>query len=259
MPEKSLKTPKILNIKISVTRPSEVLNFVKSSLRGRHKFFITTPNPEIIVEAQTNEKLREALGLADLSLPDGIGITIVSKFLSISGVKRIPGREMMFELLKLTNKNKYNKVFLLGSTPKCVSTSVHKIKKYYPNIKIYGDSGPRLDKNANPVSKVDIKLQSDVLDKINKIRPNLLFVAFGAPKQELWVQKHFKNLKVGGVMVVGGSLDYFAGLAKLPPKWLANLGLEWLWRLINEPKRVKRILNAVIIFPYLVLKEKCGF
>ena len=89
--------------------------------------------------------------------------------------------------------------------------------------------------------------------EINNFKPDLLFVAFGAPKQELWISKWQKKLNVRGMMAVGGSLDYYSGVVKEVPSSIKNLGLEWLWRLINEPKRLVRIFNAVVIFPLTLL------
>ena len=95
-----------------------------------------------------------------------------------------------------------------------------------------------------------------MIQKINEIKPDLLFVGFGMPKQEKWIDKNVEKLDVKGIMAVGGTFDYVFGKARLPPEWLEKLGLEWLWRLLHEPKRAPRILNAVIIFPLKILSSK---
>jgi N-acetylglucosaminyldiphosphoundecaprenol N-acetyl-beta-D-mannosaminyltransferase len=103
---------------------------------------------------------------------------------------------------------------------------------------------------------MDRKLESDVVDRTNSFAPHLLFVAFGNPKQEIWIHKNLSKLNIGSAMAVGGTLCYIAGLVALPPKWMESLGLEWLWRLIHEPKRIKRIWNAVVVFPIKVFQSK---
>ncbi len=111
-------------------------------------------------------------------------------------------------------------------------------------------AGPRLNAAGEVVSG------DDCLKKINAARPDLLFVGFGMPKQEKWIYKNVKKLDAKGIMTVGGTFDYVFGKARLPPQWLEKPGLEWLWRLLHEPKRGSRILNAVIIFPLKVLCSK---
>ena len=91
---------------------------------------------------------------------------------------------------------------------------------------------------------------------INKFMPHLLFVAFNNPKQEIWIRRNLPKLKVKGAMAVGGTFRYNAGLSELPPNWMESLGLEWAWRLITEPYRLKRIVNAVVVFPYKVFLYK---
>jgi N-acetylglucosaminyldiphosphoundecaprenol N-acetyl-beta-D-mannosaminyltransferase len=123
-------------------------------------------------------------------------------------------------------------------------------------IKIESAGGPFLDKEARPISKDDALIEKEVVKAINKFRPHLLFVAFGAPKQEKWAYKWLDKLEVGGVMVVGGAFDFIAGRAKLPPEWMEKAGLEWLWRLLHQPRRLGRIFVATIVFPVRVFWTK---
>jgi N-acetylglucosaminyldiphosphoundecaprenol N-acetyl-beta-D-mannosaminyltransferase len=239
----------ILGVKTSSTNKGQVLEFVRNSLKTGHKFFIVTPNPEIVVEAQKNPLFLEALNSADVAVTDGIGLKLAN-----SSLNTIKGRELVLDLFQLANEQKL-KIFLLGSDKKTIDKSLALVSKIYPYVIARGHPGPILNKQAQTITEGNRQLEQEVLRQINSFKPDFLFVAFGAPKQELWVKKHFQNLKVGGAMVVGGSLDYFAGSAKVPPKIVAQLGLEWLWRLIREPKRIKRIFNAVVVFPWLLLSK----
>lgn len=250
MKQKSLKSHKILGVKVSGITRVQVLNFVRTSLKKKRKFFITTPNPEIIVAAQKDRELLAALNSADIALPDGAGLKLAAKIKT-----RITGREMLESLLLLANSKKL-KVYLLGASRQVNTAAVALIKKIYPDIKIAGSGDIYINKDGYSDKENDIEKHIVILRDIDNFRPHLLFVAFGAPKQEKWVYHNLGKLNVGGVMVVGGSLDYFTGKAKLPPNWVARTGLEWLWRVIFEPRRIKRIFNAVVVFPWLLLKDK---
>ncbi len=245
---------KILGINISSTQVSKVLKFIDSSLKKKHKFFIATPNPEILVEASKNKSLQKALNSADVLLPDGVGLMLVSKFLGFK-LNRITGREMFEKIISFADQNNL-KIFLLGSSEKVILLCLKRLKNEYSLIKASGFEGPFLDKEGIPVTNKDLEAEEKSLRMINAFKPDILFVAFGAPKQEIWLDKNLHKLNIGGAMVVGGTFDYFSGVKPLPPRLFSKIGLEWLWRLICDPKRFKRIVNALIVFPFLVMIEK---
>ena len=244
----------ICGINVSKTTRREVVEFVAERLSKKRKFIIFTPNPEILVIASKKTEYKKVLNTADVAIPDGIGLKLADPSL-----KTIKGREVMTDLFDLADQKKL-KIFLLGSTDKVNNKSLKILSEKFKNVRAKGASGPWLHENGAPASEQDKSREIDVIKKINAFKPDMLFIAFGAPKQEIWVNKFISNpptrrasLQVGGVMVVGGSLDYFSGKAKLPPAFVANLGLEWLWRLVREPSRAGRIFNAVVVFPLLVL------
>jgi N-acetylglucosaminyldiphosphoundecaprenol N-acetyl-beta-D-mannosaminyltransferase len=213
-----------------------ILAHIKESIREKRSLFITTPNPEIIVEAQKNAQLKNALSCADISLPDGIGIVLALKMKGVS-IARIPGRKFFEELLALAHNNRW-RVFLLGASEESNRTSIERIKKEYPQITIQGST------------------RLDILEKIQAFSPHLLFVALGHPKQELLSVRVKEKLPGTTIMTIGGTLDYFSGTIPSPADIVSRLGFEWLFRLIIQPKRFKRILNAVVVFPLLVVRDK---
>ncbi len=237
----------ILGVKIDSTQRDELLKEIEFKVTKKICFYIVTPNPEIILQAQSYPDLLKALNSADFAIPDGVGLRLVERSLKI-----IKGRDMMVDLFKLAEEKKL-KVYLLGSTRKVMERALYKLKREFPKLKVKGNSGPSLDKNANPVLEVDTNLQSEIVDEVNSFKPDLLFVAFGAPKQEKWICKWRDKMNVTGIMAVGGGFDYYAGEVKGVPKLFAGFGFEWLWRLIQEPKRVRRIFNATVIFPLAVI------
>ena len=228
----------ILDVRLDSTSTSSVLNTIGNFLRSKHKFSLFTANPELLVMAAKDQNLKKIVNSADLVIPDGVGLKYAAKFLHKMDLNIIPGRKLFLKLLALARKNNW-KVFFLGG-------------EGIENV----TAGPVLDENGEPKTAEEAKIQKEVIQKINKIKPDLLFVGFGMPKQEKWIYKNVKKLDAKGIMAVGGTFDYVFGKARLPPEWLQKLGLEWLWRLLHEPKRASRILNAVIIFPLKVLCSK---
>jgi N-acetylglucosaminyldiphosphoundecaprenol N-acetyl-beta-D-mannosaminyltransferase len=243
------KIGQILGINVTSTSVNEVLTRVEDFVTYNSKFYIVTPNPELILMAQKNLILKEALNAANLPIPDGVGLKIANPDLSI-----IKGRKLFSELVKLAEKKSW-KVFLLGGLDGEAAKAAKQLKINYSKLKIETDSGPKLDNNAESLGN-NKKLETEAINRINKFAPELLFVAFGNPKQEIWIQKNLSKLNIGGAMAVGGTFRYIAGMSKLPPAWMAKAGLEWLWRLITEPARIERVFNAVIVFPLKVFFAK---
>lgn len=241
---------RIMQIGVNSTSMGEVLTGVEKFISDSYelgsrstKFYIVTPNPELILMAQGDEELKDALNSADISVPDGVGLKIANPKLVI-----IKGRELFDRIVLLAKKHDW-KVFLMGGMGKEAELAAIYIKKEFGNINIATDPGPKLNREALPITEADKSVEKAVIEKINDFAPDLLFVAFGNPKQEIWIHENLSKLNIGGAMAVGGTLRYVAGLAKLPPKWMSGVGLEWLWRLVTEPKRFIRIFNAVVVFP----------
>lgn len=248
------KIGQIMEINVNSTKLAEVLTCVEEFVSHSRKFYIVTPNPELILMAQSNKSLKDSLNAADISVPDGVGLKIANPDLKI-----IKGRELFLELIKLAVKKKW-KVFLLGGLGDEAAIAKLKIENSMENEKwkmeIKSASGPKLSNDAKPITKEDERLEKEVINQINTFNPELLFVAFGNPKQEIWIHDNISRIKIGGAMCIGGTLRYVAGLSKLPPEFVSSIGLEWLWRLFTEPKRIGRIFRAVVVFPikYLISK-----
>lgn len=244
----------LLGVELSGTSKSALLSLVRSSLKNKSKFFITTPNPEIIVKAQKDTDLMDALNASSIAIPDGVGVTLLAGLLGMK-LKRIPGRVAMHWILEYANENKLS-VFFLGSTKEVMDTVLLKINKDYPKVKANGSSDIVINNKGQSEIDRDTKQYIEIVKHINNYKPDILFVALGAPKQEKWIYSNLPKLNVGGAMTVGGSLDYYAGRMALPPGVVSRLGLEWLWRLCLEPNRFRRIANALLVFPYLVFWDQ---
>jgi N-acetylglucosaminyldiphosphoundecaprenol N-acetyl-beta-D-mannosaminyltransferase len=246
--EMSQNYANILGIKAVSTTLTHLLTGVREDIAHNRKFFIVTPNPEIVLASTKNNLLKEALNSANFSIPDGVGLSYASKFLFGKSLNIIPGRILFEKLIELANKKGW-KVFFLGGWKGEAEKAAENLRKNYKNVKIETFSGPKLGNDGIPVSERDKDLQKQAINLINKSEARLLFVAFGHPKQEIWIYRNLKYLDIGGAMVVGGTFRYIAGITPLPPKWMEAAGLEWLYRLITEPRRLGRIINASVVFP----------
>ncbi len=294
MEKRARKQVDILGVKIDSTELVEVLKYVGSRLKKftseavtKEKFYIVTPNPEQIMRASNDTVFTEILNNSDISLPDGIGLVAAHKFLSLpttnsyllkpilyfaqglgvgfsiifdrkwleADLKAIQGRRIFIDLIQLANQNGW-KVFLLGDRQKSAQKALAVLSENYKRVHLVGIAGPNLDDDANPKSRQDKEIEEKVVKKIQEEKPHLLFIGFGAPKQEKWLYRWYNKLEIGGAMVVGVTFDYISGKAKLPPNWIATLGLEWLWRILTGSQKWERVKVAVIDFPLKVFWEK---
>lgn len=209
---------------------------------GNEMMSIFTPNPEQLVLAHENKSFYSCLRSADILLPDGSGLVwAMEKNSQVASVtmplKRISGREVFHDLLVYSAK-KNLKVFLLGGREGSSEVVIKQFRQSHTSIDWQYDDGPRQDVHR-------------VLEKISHHKPDIVFVAYGAPHQEQWVNEHTEFLQEVGVriaMVVGGAIDYESGRAHQVPSLVTRLHLEWLFRLVSEPWRWRRQLTASRFF-----------
>ncbi|MCF6276472.1 MAG: WecB/TagA/CpsF family glycosyltransferase [Candidatus Magasanikbacteria bacterium] len=222
-------------------------------LDGNSQYKIYTPNPEMLVKAHGDKGFREILNKADLNICDGKGISICS----FGAMQSIPGVDFMLDICKIIEK-KDVKVFLLGSDDaKVVRKTALNLTKVFPKLAISDfHEGPQVIENKDGSLWVEETVNNLVLERIRRSKADVLFVAFGHGKQEKWIERYLKELpNVKIVMGVGGAFDFISGSVERAPEIMQSFGLEWLWRLKNNPKRWKRIWNAVIVFPYLYITQ----
>ena len=164
-------------------------------------------------------------------------------------IKKIAGEDIFrFEMKRLNTKG--GSCFFLGSSQEVLNKILERASAEYPNLKIGCYSPPYKQK----FSELDTKL---MLDNVNDFDPTTLFIGMTAPKQEIWAYENFKKISADRLISIGAVFDFYAGTIKRAPKWLINLGLEWLYRLIKEPKRMwKRYLIGNVIFMFSIIREK---
>lgn len=222
----------ILGVRVDNVSFEEAVNKVEEFIGDKNKHYVVTPNPEIGILAQKDHKLRQILNSADLAIPDGIGLIWASRILGSRLKERVTGVDLMEKFCQVAEKKGFS-VGLLGGKNGVASLCAAVLKNRFEKLKLVV-----FDKNQPIYKDVDI-----------------LFVAMGAPKQEKWIGKNLPKIPVKVAMGVGGAFEMITGAQIRAPKILQNLGLEWLWRLITQPWRVKRQL-ALLVFVYFVIKQK---
>ena len=222
---------KILGIRISKLNMEGAYNTFLSFFEDDTVNTIYTPNTEIVMQAQNDNDLKEVLHDGDLVIPDGIGLIYASKIHGLGLEDRVTGVDLMDKILKYCNSTRRS-IYILGGKPEVADRACENILETYPNIKIKGC------RDGYFTEEDELK----IVDKINEVKPDILFVALGAPKQEMWIDKYKKILNTKVAMGVGGGVDIWAGTSKRAPKFFQNLGLEWLYRLMREPYRIGRMM-----------------
>ena len=218
-------------------------NMIKNDLKNDKKRFIVTVNPETLMMSKKDEEVRRLLTNRAVSLvPDGIIVVKTSKWLKMPVKERITGIELMQELLNIANVNSYS-MYLFGAKKDILSTLVKRIKEEYPHINLLGATDGY------------VKNKDAIMKKIIKLKPDICLVALGIPEQEKLILKYYDKAEKGIFMGVGGSFDVLSDCKKRAPRIFIKLNLEWLYRIIKEPKRLKRFYQYNLKYLFYVIKE----
>lgn len=243
-----MKSVEILGVPVHSVSWQEAVDKIASFIESGKPHQVTTVNSEFVMTAQTNTKFMKALQSADLSLADSSGITWAARYHGHPLPDRIPGADLVNEMAQLGSEKGW-KFYLVGAMNGVAQAAAETLKQRYPNLKIVGaEVGIEPGATNEEVSSL--------VSRINKAKPDILLVAFGAPKQDLFIYEHKKELGVPVMIGVGGTFDFLAGRIKRAPKLFRVLGIEFAWRLLMEPARWRRIANATIIFPLRVLTSR---
>ncbi|MBI2074669.1 MAG: WecB/TagA/CpsF family glycosyltransferase [Candidatus Levybacteria bacterium] len=237
---KQLEKKNLLNVGITNATERQILEYMIQGLKEKgENYYVVTPNPEILVHASKNKEFRQILNNARLALPDGIGVIWAGKIVGKSFHERVTGVDLLEKLCNECSKKPIT-VGFLGGGPKIAELTAECLVSKFPGLKVAfaGEDYNRYNFYKNYNGYIDI-----------------LFVAFGFPKQEEWMISHINKIPARVMIGVGGSFDYLSGNVSRAPVWIRSLGFEWLFRLIVQPWRVKRQL-ALLEFIFLILKEK---
>lgn len=232
----------ILGFDVTTKGKDECLDFVKKSYKKDESLFIVNINPEIIINNYHNESLKKSFNEQQLQIPDGIGIVKASLLLGGNIKERITGIDFMDKLCALSCEIDA-KVYLYGSKNDISKLAKENLEKKYPKIKIVGYKNGYVS-------------EEEAYNDIKKVKPTIVFVGLGSPKQENFILKYKEKLPFVKVwMPVGGSFDVISGSIKRAPSFFINHNIEWFYRLLKQPKRIFR-QSSLFKFMALVKKEK---
>lgn len=224
-----MKKDEYLGVKVITLNYDEIIEDIKKRMDSNLKSTIIAVNPEKVMTAGKDESIKSLINEATYQIPDGVGILIASKLKGGHIHSRVTGVDMMERLLKFA-ADEGKKVFMYGAKEEVVTKAKENIEKTFPAIQITGYSnGYNKDQEA-------------LVNAINQSKADIIFVALGSPRQELWIRDHLDKVGVKVFQGVGGSFDVFAGNVKRAPLFFRKLGLEWFYRLMSDPKRFKRQL-----------------
>lgn len=219
-------------------------NLVKENLVNNNKMFIVTANPETLMIAEKNMIFKKALlDKKTTVVPDGIGVVKGAKILKFNMNETIPGVDLCEKLFEYCNEFKKS-LFLLGARENVLEKLVNIIHTDYPNINLCGYENGYIENKQS------------VFDKVVSLNPDVVLVALGIPAQELLIYNNLEKFNKGIFVGVGGSFDVLSGMKKRAPKAFRRLHLEWLYRIVNEPKRFKRFFSNNIRYILKIVGEK---
>lgn len=233
----------ILGVPFVNTTRKQFVETLHQHILQKEKAFVVTANPEIVMKANTDLHYKKIIQQADYITADGIGVVKAGQLLNTPLPERVTGYELMIDLLALANERAY-RVYLLGAAEETLQKTIKNMQHTYPKVKLVGSHHGFFDWNS-----------SHIQQEIEEKKPDLIFVALGVPRQEQWIAEHIETFEKGIFIGVGGSFDVIAGTVKRAPVAWQKANLEWLYRIIKQPSRLKRSL-ALPRFALKVLWQK---
>lgn len=233
----------ILGVRVHAVTYDQVLAVVAEWIAQGHPHQVATANPEFVMAARHNQEFRAVLNQADLCVPDGIGLLWAARRLGHHLPERVTGSDLVPMLANRAARQGW-RIFLLGAAPGVADRAAQILVARNPGLNVAGvyAGSPAVDEAPA------------LVDRIRLARPDILWVAYGAPAQDLWIARHATELGVPVMIGVGGAFDHIAGVRQRAPLWIQRIHLEWLFRLITQPWRWRRQL-ALPQFVWAVLRQ----
>jgi len=242
---------KLLGVKIDRVTMEETIDAVKNLIRSKGFYgrYICVANVDSVMGSRRDERLMSALNSSFLTVADGMPLVWAGRFLGCSVRERVAGPDLMIDLIRISDHEGFTH-FFYGSSEEVLAALEKKLRERFPGTKIVGSLAP-------PFRPITLEEDRKMVEAINAASPDILWVGLGAPKQELWMAEHHGRVKVPVMIGVGAAFDFHAGSKKRAPFWMQKNGLEWAWRLSQEPGRLwRRYLIDDFPFFWHVLKQK---
>lgn len=242
MKQYDFPTSEIMGIPFSKLSLAETERYLLQRIENKQATQVVTANPEIVMFADRSPDYKQAVLAAEIVVPDGIGIVYASRLRKNPVTERVAGYDLLHRLMFQANQHKW-KVFLLGANDEINRLAYEQLQQDYPGADLVGRHHGYFQDNTLDEQRI--------IDQISELNLDIIFVALGFPRQELWINRYRNILQTPLMMGVGGSFDVISGKVKRAPALWQRLGLEWLYRLISTPSRWRRML----VLPEFLMKE----
>lgn len=231
----------ILGVPLDPLTIDEALARIAEMVASGEPHYVVTPNVDILVQGRRNPELHKILCEADLVLCDGQPLVWASRLLGNALPERVAGSDLTPRLIAQAQRMGH-RIFLLGASPEANAQAAARLRKNYPRLEIAGHFSPPY----RPLAEMD---HDEIVCRVRAAEPDILFVSFGCPKQEQWIARHYQQLGVPVCLGVGATIDFLAGRVRRAPFWMRRCGLEWTYRLLQEPRRLfRRYLKDLLCF-----------
>jgi len=234
------RTPAILGVRFDQVTLAEAVERIDEMVLSAEPHYVVTPNVDFLVQAGRDELLRQILLDAHLVLCDGTPLVWASRWLRNPLPERVAGSDLAPQIIRLAAERNY-RLFFLGATPEANAEAVAKVRAQFPSLEISQFSPP-----FRPLAEMD---HEEIGRRIRAAQPHILFAAFGCPKGEKWMAMNYRSLGVPVMVSVGATIDFLAGRVKRAPVWMQRGGVEWVFRLGQEPRRLFR-RYAADVWPF---------
>jgi N-acetylglucosaminyldiphosphoundecaprenol N-acetyl-beta-D-mannosaminyltransferase len=237
---------KVLGMRVDRTSMDDALAKIEQFIAGREPRHVVTADASMVVTAREDPELKKIVEAADLVTPDGAGILWHARLLKRPITHKVSGVDLVAELCRLSAAKGY-RVYFLGAAPGVAEEAAANLKTRYPGALIVGTRDGYFSQEQEP----------GIIEEIKNAKPDVLFVAFGIPKQEKWIQSHKHELGVPVSAGIGGSFDVYSGRVKRAPLLMQRTGFEWLYRLWCNPKKIGKVM-MLPTFAMLTIRERLG-
>jgi N-acetylglucosaminyldiphosphoundecaprenol N-acetyl-beta-D-mannosaminyltransferase len=241
----------VLGVRVSNVDVPQSLAIIEGLIERGTPHQMVTVNTEFVMAAQKDAEFKAIIQAAALALPDGVGLLWAARFLGHPLKERVTGVDTVQRVAELAARKGY-RLFLLGAAQGVADLCARRLSDQYPNLQIVGTY------SGSPA----VEEEDEIVALVQQAKPDVLFVAYGAPQQDKWIARNLERLGVPLAMGVGGALDFIAGVAVRAPRWTQQLGLEWLHRLYRQPWRWRRMLVLPrfvgLVILRACLKNACG-
>ncbi|MFV8816185.1 WecB/TagA/CpsF family glycosyltransferase [Haliea sp. E17] len=237
---------RLLDSDISILEAEGLKDRVLRAVNNRYGGYVCFANVHTVVDSRTNADLRCAINGSLAAAPDGRPLSVVAKWRGVAGITQVAGPDFFTYLMEEAPHLSH---FFLGGTEQTLAKLLEKLNERYPDLRLAGHYSP-------PFAPMEGAVNAEIIERIDRVRPDIVWVGLGAPKQEIWMSRNWHQLQPSILMGVGAAFDFHAGTVRRASPVMRRLGLEWLHRLASEPRRLwKRYLVTNCVFMWEMMKS----